>query len=83
MPFSKGLAQHPKRSQAEPQRTGCFDLSLVDGSEIIRAPRAQDDVAPLILEGSKYPNTWYLPQTILTIPNIEAIDTLYLCTLDP
>ena len=34
-------------------------------------------------QGSKYPNMKYIPQAMLTIPNIETIDTPYSGTLDP
>ena len=32
---------------------------------------------------SKYPNTEHIPKTLTTIPNIEAMYTPYLGTLDP
>ena len=34
-------------------------------------------------QGSKYPNRRYLPQTILTVPDMEALNTLYYFPLDP
>ena len=36
-----------------------------------------------ITQGSKYPNTRYLPKTTITIPNTETIDTPYFGTWDP
>ena len=48
-------------------------------------PKAYDkDLSCEILPyGSKYPKTMYLTKTILTIPNVITLNTLYLGTLDP
>ena len=38
--------------------------------------------ATIYPQGPKYPSIRYLPQNITTIPNIEALDTVYLGTLE-
>ena len=43
----------------------------------------QDAYHVPIPRGPKYPNTRNLPKTIITIPDIETIDTLYFGNLDP